>query len=379
MGPEAIAKGLENVVAASSQVTWVDGELNRLAYRGYDVADLARGSTYEEVAFLLWEGYLPTTLELSKTREKFRQERVVPGIVRRLIEDLPTTTRPLDALRTAVSALGSLEEGTPQPTREDRIRFAYHYTSVSPALVSDFWKSAHGGPSAHPGEGTHHAEHFLRLITRQEPTAEELRIFEAMMILHADHEMNTSTFAARVAASTRADMASALTAALATLSGPLHGGAGELVLEMVDRIGDSSHVDRFVQEARARHERFMGFGHRIYRGEDPRATVIREMARELSSRRKETTTFDILERLAQLLRKEKGLYPNVDLYSGTVYELLGIPRRLHSSVFAVSRMAGWTAHIMEEYLNQKLICPIARYEGPRNLTYPVTDTTRMRG
>jgi citrate synthase len=368
MAATPVQRGLEDVVALESKICFIDGKEGRLIYEGYDIRDLARSSAFEEVAYLLWYGRLPTTSQLADLKERLRPLRVVPPGLQQVLERLPPETTPMDALRTAVSALASFEPGETKPGATS-IGGALRLTAVLPTIISEFHCRRQGKAPLDPRPELGHAANVLYLLTGREGTSTEVQAMEVALILHADHELNASTFAARVTASTLSDLYSAITSAIGTLKGPLHGGANERVMELLREIGSVDRAETVVQDKLARHERIMGFGHRVYKVEDPRATILREWSKRLGTEKGNLLWFDLLRRVEQVVHREKGLYPNVDLYSGSVYTLLGIPDDLFTPLFAVSRVSGWTAHVLEEYADLRLIRPKAQYVGPTDLAY----------
>jgi citrate synthase len=281
----------------------------------------------------------------------------------------------MDLLRTAVSALAVYE---PEETRPgaSSIGGAQRLTAVLPTILGAFRRRRHGMPALLPRPELSHASYLYYAITDRDPSALDARALDVALILHADHELNASTFAARVTASTLSDLYSAVTSAIGTLKGPLHGGANERVMELLDEAGTVDRVEPLVKEKLSRHERIMGFGHRVYKVEDPRATILREWSKRVGEERGDLHYYALLRKLEEVVQREKGLYPNVDLYSGSVYHLLGIPSDLFTPVFAASRVAGWTAHVLEEYTDLRLIRPSAQYIGPTDLTYvPIGERT----
>ncbi len=367
-----VQRGLEDVVALESKICFIDGKQGRLIYEGYDIRELAERSTFEEVAYLLWYGRLPTEAQLEELTERLRQLRAVPEGVIETLHDLPTGTTPMDALRTAVSALASFEpeEGRPGATS---IGGAQRLVAVLPAIISEFDRRRRGRSALPERPDLSHAANVLYLLTGREGSEMDVRAMDVALILHADHELNASTFAARVTASTLSDLYSAITSAIGALKGPLHGGANERVMELLRAIQTVDRVEPVVQEKLARHERIMGFGHRVYKVEDPRATILRTWSRRIGEEKGDLRWYDLLQKLCEVVHREKGLYPNVDLFSGSVYSLLGIPDDLFTPLFAVSRVSGWTAHVLEEYADLRLIRPTARYTGPTDLPYVPLD------
>ena len=370
-----VQRGLEEVVALESKICFIDGHLGRLIYRGYDIRDLASRSTFEEVAYLLWYGRLPTTSQLADLTARLATLRALPEELGQQIDALPPTANPMDILRTAVSALALFEPGEAKPGASS-IGGAQRLTAALPTIVGRFHRRRAGLPALRPRPELSHAAYLLYCLLDREPTTLDAKAVDVALILHADHELNASTFAARVTASTLSDLYSAVTSAVGTLKGPLHGGANERVMEMLDEIGSVDRVEEVVKGKLSRHERIMGFGHRVYKVEDPRATILREWSRKVGEEKGNLRYYDLLRKVEEVVHREKGLYPNVDLYSGSVYALLGIPHDLFTPIFAVSRVSGWTAHVLEEYDDLRLIRPTAAYVGPTDLEYvPIGERT----
>ncbi len=367
-GSGNVQRGLEDVIALESQICFIDGKQGRLIYRGYDIRDLAARSTFEEVAYLLWYGHLPSPAELTELRARLATLRRVPEALGETIDRMPKTAHPMDVLRTAVSALGISEPEEAGPGAS-AIGGAQRLTALIPAILGRFHRRRTGGKPLSPRPELSHAAYLVEALVGRAPTELEARAIDVALILHADHELNASAFAARVTASTLSDLYSAVTSAVGTLKGPLHGGANERVMELLDEIRTVDRVEEVVRAKLARRERVMGFGHRVYKVEDPRATILRDWSRRVGEEKRDLHYFDLLRRLEEVVHREKGLYPNVDLYSGAVYSLLGIPHDLFTPIFAASRIAGWTAHVLEEYQDLRLIRPTARYVGPVDLVY----------
>jgi citrate synthase len=368
MEPSEVQRGLQDVVALESRICFIDGREGRLLYRGYDIRELAERSTFEEVAYLLWYGRLPTTGQLADLTRRLSELRVLPTPLRDWIATLPASTAPMDFLRTAVSALALFE---PEETRPgpSSIGGAQRLTAVLPTIFGEFHRRRTGKPPLEPRPELSAAAYLFYAVLDREPSELEARALDVALILHADHELNASTFAARVTASTLSDLYSAVTSAIGTLKGPLHGGANERVMELLDEIGTVDRVEEVVKARLARHERIMGFGHRVYKVEDPRATILRRWSEEVGAARGDLHYYELLRKVEEVVHREKGLYPNVDLYSGSVYALFGIPPDLFTPLFAASRVAGWTAHVLEEYDDLRLIRPTAKYVGPTDLAY----------
>ena len=361
--------GLEDVVATASAICYLDGEKGVLAYCGYDIHDLARSATFEEVCFLLWHRRLPSRAELGDLQSQLAAARPVPEPIIRLMRSLPPVDA-MDALRTLTSALAHYDSEANDASPAANYRKAVRLTAQTATLVATWGRLRAGGGPIAPDAVLGHAANFLYMLTGERPGALETRAFDIALTLHADHELNASTFAGRVAAATLTDIYSAVVAAVGTLKGPLHGGANMDVMKMLLELGEDASGDRiddFVRGKFARKEKIAGFGHRVYKTEDPRATHLRQMSRDLGKRAGHPAWFDMSQRIEALVKSEKKLNPNVDFYSASMYYTLGIPIDLYTPIFAVSRMSGWTAHILEQYANNRLIRPRADYTGP---SYP---------
>jgi citrate synthase len=363
-------RGLEGVVVAQTRISTIDGVAGKLSYRGYDIHDLAERSSFEETAFLLWEGRLPSRAELAELREALRRERRLPAGVEAILDATPRDAAPMAVLRTLVSALAlhdpSADDISPGSLRGKAVRL----TAQIATMLAGFQRRREGKPRLEPRDDLDHAGNLLYLLTGRVPTPEEARILDVCLVLHADHGFNASTFAARVTVATLSDAYSGVTSALGTLKGPLHGGANEAVMRMLLEIDErGAEPEAAVRERLERREKISGFGHRVYKTEDPRATHLRRFSRELGEARGDTRWYDLSQRIERLMREEKGLYSNVDFYSATTYHQLGIPPDLFTPVFAVSRITGWTAHILEQLGDNRLIRPRSEYVGARNLDY----------
>jgi citrate synthase len=357
-------EGLEDVVAADSAICYIDGTKGILSYRGIDIHDLADHSTFEEVCFLLWEGRLPKPDELRSIRRSLGEERNLPAEMLRLLTSLVPHLTPMDALRTVVSALAETDPDVRDMSPAANRRKAIRLTGQIATIVAAHHRIRESRPVIDPDPSLGHAEDFLRMLNGTKPTAEAAKAFDVALVLHADHELNASTFAARVTAATLADMHSAITSAIATLKGPLHGGANEAVIRMLTDIASLERVDDALHGKLARKEKIMGFGHRVYHTEDPRATHLRAMSKALAESSGETRWYDMSRRIEKIMNEEKKLNSNVDFYSASVYYMLGIPPDLFTPIFAVSRISGWAAHVLEQYANNRLIRPRAEYIGP---------------
>ena len=358
--------GLEDVVATTSAICYLDGERGVLAYCGYDIHDLAQSATFEEVCFLLWHRRLPTRAELGDLQSQLAAARPLPEAVIRLMRSLPPVDG-MDALRTITSALAHYDPEANDSTPQAQYRKAVKLTAQVGTIVATWGRLHAGGGPIAPDPVLGHAANFLYMLTGERPNSTAVHAFDVALTLHADHELNASTFAARVAAATLTDLYSAVVAAIGTLKGPLHGGANADVMRMLLDLGQNASGDRiddFVRGKFARKEKISGFGHRVYKTEDPRATHLRQMSRDLGKRAGNTAWFDISQRIEALVKSEKKLNPNVDFYSASMYYQMGIPIDLYTPIFAVSRVSGWTAHALEQYANNRLIRPRADYTGP---------------
>ncbi|MBK8316864.1 MAG: citrate synthase [Acidobacteria bacterium] len=370
--------GLRDVVAAPSSICFIDGEKGILVYGGYNIHELAENSTFEEVVYLLWNGRLPNKVELEALNQELVSHRGIPAAVIGLIKAFPKDAVPMDALRTAVSALSFYDpdhgDNSPEACRRKAIRL----TAQVATIVAAIDRVRNGKEPLDPKPGLSHAANFLYMLNGRDPLDVETRAFDIALILHADHEFNASTFAARVTAGTLADLYAAITSAIGALSGPLHGGANEQVMRMLLEIGSMENVDGFVRKKLDAGQKIMGIGHAVYKTEDPRATYLRSMSEAIGKRQGDTKWFDISHRIEEIVvgemtQKEKPIRANVDFYSASTYYMLGIPVDLYTPIFAVSRISGWTAHVLEQYANNKLIRPRSEYLGEMNLKYVPID------
>ena len=358
--------GLEGVVATSSAICHIDGARGVLAYAGHDIHDLAREATFEEVCYLLWHRRLPSRAELGDLQSDLAAARRLPEAMLRLMRSLPPGNA-MDALRTLVSALAHFDPEAEDQSAAAAGRKAVRLTAQVGSVVATWGRLNAGGGPIEPDPALGHAANFLLLLTGARPSALEARALDVALILHADHELNASTFAARVTAATLSDLHSAAAAGIGALKGPLHGGANAAVMRMLLAIGedaDDARVESAVRDMLARKEKVPGFGHRVYRTEDPRATHLRRMSKEIGERSGGTRWYEMSRRIEAVMKAETKIDANVDFYSASTYYLLGIPIELFTPVFAVSRIAGWTAHVLEQYANNRLIRPRAEYVGP---------------
>jgi citrate synthase len=354
--------GLEGVIAGESEICYIDGYQGILSYRGYNIHTLADNATFEEVVFLLWNGWLPKRAELDQLRRDLAEARALPGPVVEFLRGVPQAT-PMDVLRTAVSMLSLYDPEAQDMSAEANHRKAVRLMSRTPTIVTTFDRLRKGNPVVEGDPELAFAANFLYTLTGKKPDDVMERAFDVAMILHADHELNASTFAARVTAATLSDIYSSVTSGIGALKGPLHGGANQDVIKWLLDLGDEEAAVERVKNTLARKVKIPGFGHRVYRTEDPRATHLRVMSEELGKRTGHEKLFKLSRRMEETVKSIKGLNPNVDFYSASTYYSLGIPIDLFTPVFAVSRMSGWTAHVLEQYRNNRLIRPRAEYRG----------------
>jgi citrate synthase len=358
--------GLEDTVATSSAICYLDGDRGVLAYCGYDIHDLARHATFEEVCYLLWHRRLPTRAELGDLQSQLVAARPLPEGVQRLMRALPGGNG-MDLLRTLTSALGHYDADANDHSPQANYRKAVRLTAQISSLVATLGRLAKGQGPIDPDPVLGHAANFLYMLTGERPSGLATHAFDVALTLHADHELNASTFAARVAAATLTDIHSTIVGAIGALKGPLHGGANADVMRLLLEIGKDGPPEKAEEVVRAklaRREKIPGFGHRVYHTEDPRATHLRQMSRDLGQRAGEPMWFEMSQRIEAVVKAEKKLNPNVDFYSATTYHALGIDVDLFTPIFAVSRVSGWTAHVLEQYANNRLIRPRAEYIGP---------------
>jgi len=359
--------GLEDTVATSSAICYLDGDRGVLAYCGYDIHDLARHATFEECCYLLWHRRLPTRAELGDLQSQLAAGRALPDPIGRLMRTLPAGDG-MDALRTLTSALAHYDADATDHSSQANHRKAVRLTAQIGSIVATMGRMNAGGGPIQPDPALGHAANFLYMLTGDRPSSLATRAFDVALVLHADHELNASTFAARVAAATLTDIHSAIVAAIGTLKGPLHGGANAEVMRLLLEIGAAAGPEKAEEAVRAklaRKEKIPGFGHRVYHTEDPRATHLRQMSRDLGRKAGQPEWFEMSQRIEALVKSEKKLNPNVDFYSASTYHALGIPIDLFTPIFAVSRVSGWTAHVLEQYANNRLIRPRAEYIGPQ--------------
>ncbi|HTR22710.1 MAG TPA: citrate synthase [Terriglobales bacterium] len=358
-------KGLEGVVATTSQICYIDGDAGVLAYRGYDIHELADNSTFEEVCFLLWFGRLPNADELRQLKWRMAEERKIDASILYRLQLVPKHVPPMDVLRTLVSALSYYDPENTKNDHDANVNKAIRLTSQISMLVANYDRIRNGKPLVEPDRSLSHAANFLLMLNGVAPSPTAERALDIALILHADHELNASTFAARVVAATLSDMHSAITAAIGALKGPLHGGANEAVFKILMEI-DAAGADpvEYVKGMLAQKKKVPGFGHRVYHTEDPRATHLRTMSRDLGKSSGNGKWYDYSNKIEEYIKADKKLNANVDFYSASTYHTLGIAVDLFTPIFAVSRVSGWTAHVIEQLDDNRLIRPRADYVGP---------------
>ena len=370
----AAAAGLRGVVAAQSSIGDVNGEQGILIYQGYDIHDLAEHSTFEEVVYLLWHGELPTASQLDELKQRFSRNYEAPAEIIAAMKTYPKDADPMDVLRTAVSSLDFYDQNGHGTDREHAVKAAIRIIGQIGTIAAAWDRIRNGKEPIAPDTSLSIAENFLYMLRGERADADEERIFDVCLILHADHELNASTFTTRVVAGTLAGMYGAVTAGIAALAGPLHGGANTNVMKMLLEIGDTDKIDSWLDKALEEKRKIMGIGHAVYKTEDPRATWLRRFSKQMADKKGETKWFEMSQKIEKAMLDKKGMYPNVDFYSASTYYLMGIPLDLYTPIFAVSRISGWTGHILEQYANNKLIRPRAEYIGQRDRKYtPIAD------
>lgn len=367
------SQGLQGVVAGESKIGFVDGEKGVLMYRGYPIDLLAKNSNYSETAYLLLFGSLPTQQELKSFNEIIKKKRKLPREILKLIRILPTAAHPMEMLQTVISAMGTHETMTPQNIAKIEER-SIELVAQFPTIIASCWRAKNRKKIISPHARLDHSANFLYMLSGKVPNAEEARMFDTCLVLHAEHSFNVSTFTARVVASSLPSLHAAVSAAVGALYGPLHGGANEKVIKMISEIKNPDQVETWVQDKLSRKEKIMGMGHRVYQVKDPRSYVLEEMLATLSKKKNDARHYELLKKIEEIVQREitkkgKYLWPNVDFFSGALYKLMGIPEMLFTPVFAIARIAGWCAHIIEQMKDNRLIRPDCDYTGPKNLSY----------
>ena len=365
MATTAAPKGLEGIVATTSSICYIDGDAGVLSYRGIDIHELAEHSTFEETTYLLWFGKLPTADELRAFSASLAQGRVLDRKILDLLRSVPSSATPMEVLRTAVSLLSIYDADETEVTHDANVRKAFRLTSQIAMIVAVFDRIRKGKPVIEADSSLSHAANFLWMLNGEKPSDTATRAFDVALILHADHELNASTFAPRVIAATLADMHSAITGAIGALKGPLHGGANEATMRLLYAIDEAGEDPvEHVRSMFAEKKKISGFGHRVYHTEDPRATHLRRMSEDLGRSAGSTKWFDMSQKIEGFVKEEKKLNANVDFYSASTYTTLGIDIDLFTPIFAISRISGWAAHVIEQHDDNRLIRPRADYVGP---------------
>jgi citrate synthase len=366
-------KGLEDIVAGESAISFIDGREGRLIYRGYDIHDLVQGS-FEEVAYLLLNGDLPNKAQLDEFVGQLRAESWLPREIIAQMMSIPTESNAMEALRGVVSSLSFYDPDKNDNGREANYRKAIRLIAKTPLIVALLHRLRSGGDIYMARPDLSIAANFLWMLTGKEASAEHVKMFDIALILHADHEFNASTFTARVIAATLSDMYSAIVGAIGALKGPLHGGANEQVMKMLLEVKDPNNAESWITDALAQKKKIMGFGHRVYKTEDPRATHLRKMSEQLGNETGHPEWYQMSRTIEGVVLDQKGLYPNVDFYSASTYYMMGIPLDLFTPIFAMSRMVGWTAHVIEQQSDNRLIRPASDYIGKVDLKYAPIET-----
>ncbi len=361
--------GLEDVVITTSSICFIDGDKGILRYRGYDVSELAEKSTYEETAYLLIYGQLPTAAQLAAFQGELRKNRPVPQGLLTILQSIPKTTDAMAWLRTGVSALASFDAESEDNAEPANLRKTIRLTAQIATIAAALARTRRNLPIVAPDASLDHAANFLYMLTGKKPEELSRKAMDMALILQADHELNASTFAARVTTSTLSDIYSAITSAIGTLKGPLHGGANQRVMEMFEKIGTPDKAEAYVREQLAAKKKVMGFGHRVYTTFDPRAAVLKQKALELSQKVGPAKWYEMSQEIEKMMINEKKINPNLDFYSATVFRYLGIETDLYPVIFAISRIVGWCTHVIEQYRNNRLIRPLSQYTGPQGLKY----------
>jgi citrate synthase len=364
----AAVRGLENVVAGDTRISTVDGTAGHLIYAGYEIRNLARNASFAEAVYLVWHGELPTQEELRAFRSRLVTEMRLPSQVIEMIKLAPPSAHPMDLLRTAVSALAMYDPDVEDRSTEACERKSVRLLAQTITIVADMHRIRHNLPVLSADLRMSLGANFLYLLRGRVPDEEERAAFDLLLLLHLEHGLNASTFATRVTASTLSNMHAALTGGLGTLKGKLHGGASERAIDIFNRIDDIDAIEDYIEGMLNEGKRIMGFGHRVYKVEDPRARLLREHARLLCHRADKAELGEIAERIEQVVLEKKGIYPNVDFYSAIVQHALGIPKSYFTAIFACARTAGWIAHIREQYGDNRLIRPTSNYVGPMGKT-----------
>ena len=374
MAEQTFSRGMAGVIAGETAIATVGQEGHGLTYRGYSIFDLAEHATFEEVAWLLLKGELPSAQELAGFQQRIAAARALPDALRTVLEQLPKTSHPMDVLRTGVSALGCLEPESETPGQEEQDRIAERLIGVLPSMLMAWYQFAHFGKRLETDvDDASVAGHFLHLLYGHTPNDTQQRAVDVSLILYAEHEFNASTFTARITTSTLSDVYSTITGAIGTLRGPLHGGANEAAMALIEPLQSPDEAEQYIMGALARKDKIMGFGHRVYKISDPRSDVIKAWAKKLADATGDTRLYPVSERIEQVMRREKNLFPNLDFFSASAYHFLDIPTPLFTPIFVLSRVSGWLAHVFEQRGDNRLIRPSAIYTGAKDRAWVSAD------
>jgi len=363
-------KGLEGIIASKTAISYIDGQNGRLFYQGIEINELAEHSTFEETTYLLWHGSLPTKQQLAELEGSLKAQRRIPDELIAAMRQFPTDAPPMAVLRTAVSALAAFVPNSNATSHEALVQHATQLTASLPTMLAAWARMRQGQEVLQPRDDLGHAANFLYMLNGEAPNERAARVLDVALILHADHGLNASTFAARVTASTLSDMFSAITSAIGTLKGPLHGGANEQVMKMLEEVKALGKVNSWLDTAIGNKQKIMGFGHRIYRADDPRALILRRISKDVGEANGAPEWYQLSDQIEQRMGELKPTLPiNVDFYSASTYHVLGIPTDMFTPIFAISRVAGWTGHVIEQIANNRLMRPNSLYTGPMDVKY----------
>ncbi|MGO9481224.1 MAG: citrate/2-methylcitrate synthase [Candidatus Kryptoniota bacterium] len=365
----SLSKGLDGIVAGQSSICFIDGQKGELVYRGINIDELATDAAFEEIVYLLWHGTLPNKDQLAKLQKELSANRSLPGPVIEFLRSVPKASEPMDVLRTAVSFLGMLDEEAKNNSLEANWRKSVRLVAKMPTIVANFHTFRNSGDYLKPDASLSHSANFLYMLNGVPPGDTSTKTMDCALVLQADHEFNASTFAARVTVATLSDIYSGVTSAVGTLKGPLHGGANESVMNMLLEIKAIDNIEPYLKQLFAEKKKVPGFGHRVYKVQDPRAKHMKRFSKQLSETIGNLKWYEMSDKIEQSVWKEKRLLPNVDFYSASTYYYLGIPVDLYTPIFAISRTAGWTAHIMEQYADNRLIRPVSQYGGVHDVHF----------
>lgn len=365
--------GLEGIIAGTTTISHVNPDRNSLMYRGYDIKDLVQHSDFEEVAFLLIKGHLPTQSEYDAFCNTLKQERNIPQTLIDTFKTFPTNSNPMDMLKVGVSLLALQDPDKDDDSHEANVRKAVRLAAKFPALITYSYRISRGQDIVQPDNSLKHGENFLYMLLGKKPDTYIANVFDISLMCYADHGFNASTFASRVTVSTLSDLYSGTLAAIGALKGPLHGGANEEAMKMLLEVGTPDNAEAWVIDALATKKKIMGFGHREYKTGDPRAAILTEMGAEISNKLNDTKWYQTAAIVEETMRREKNILPNVDFPTSYIYYLMGLPIEIYTPIFAVARIAGWAAHMIEQLDNNRLIRPKALYEGPQHLDYITRD------